>query len=251
MMRSVFGRRLSAAALYLLLSLPAIGAAQEAPAPSQPASKQEAQSGKRQTIGGEVAQESREAAGEDDKFKNSPSVKFMARVTNLSMEHAYWLGVGVNFAVIAALVFWFAKKTLPAAFRNRTVSIQKAMEEARQASEDANKRLAVIESRLSRLDSEIADLHAAADKEAAEEEDRIRLAAQEDANKIRESAELEIAAAAKAARRELTAYVADLAVGLAAKQLHVDPATDRVLVRNFAQGLSASATPKATKKDGQ
>ena len=44
----------------------------------------------------------------------------------------------------------------------------------------------------------------------------------------------------RAARRELTAYAADLAVGLAQKQIHVDAATDQALVRNFAGELGVS-----------
>jgi F0F1-type ATP synthase membrane subunit b/b' len=80
----------------------------------------------------------------------------------------------------------------------------------------------------------------AAEKEAAAEDARIQAAAQEDARKIVESAQQEIAAAAKAARRELTAYAADLAVGLAQKQIHVDAETDRTLVRNFAGELGTS-----------
>ena len=53
-----------------------------------------------------------------------------------------------------------------------------------------------------------------------------------------ESAEQEIAAAAKLARRELTNYAANLAVSLAAKQIKVDPATDQALVQDFARELS-------------
>ena len=77
----------------------------------------------------------------------------------------------------------------------------------------------------------------AAEKEGAAEEARIKAAAEEDARKIIASAEQEIAAAAKAARRQLTAHAADLAVGLAQKQIHVDAATDQALVRNFAGEL--------------
>ena len=55
------------------------------------------------------------------------------------------------------------------------------------------------------------------------------------------SAEQEIVAAAKAARRQLTAHAADLAVGLAQKQIHVDPATDQALVRNFAGQLASAS----------
>jgi F0F1-type ATP synthase membrane subunit b/b' len=55
-------------------------------------------------------------------------------------------------------------------------------------------------------------------------------------------------AAGKAARRQLTAYAADLAVGLAQKQIHVDAATDQALVRNFAGQLGSA--PEKSGKDG-
>ncbi len=195
----------------------------------------------------ELVKESREAAGEDEQaqFKHSASVQLVARLTGLSLEHAYWLCVLLNFAVIAGTIFYFSKKNLPGVFRGRTAFIQKAMQEARQASEEANHRLAEIEVRLSRLDAEIGGMREAAAKEAAAEEARIKAAAAEDARKIVESAEQEIAAAAKSARRELTAYAANLAVSLAAKQIKVDAATDQALVRSFAKELA----PKAG-KDG-
>ncbi len=200
------------------------------------------------SMNAELARESREAAGEEqDQFKHSASVQLVAKLTGLSLEHAYWLCVLFNFAVVAGMVVYFSKKNLPSVFRNRTASIQKAMQEARQASEDANRRLAEIESRLSCLGEEIAGMTAAAEKEAAAEGARIKAAAEEDARKIVESAEQEIAAAAKLARRELTAYAANLAVSLAARQIKVDTATDQALVRDFAQGLS----PKSkTGQDG-
>jgi F-type H+-transporting ATPase subunit b len=197
----------------------------------------------------QLVKESREAAGEDDQFKHSPSVQFVAKLTGLDLEHAYWVCVMLNFVVIAAAILWLSKKNLPGLFRNRTASIQKAMEEARKASEDANQRLAEIEARLSKLDVEIGGMRAAAEKEAAAEEQRIKAAAVEDARKIVESAEQEIAAAAKSARRELTAYAADLAVSLAKKQIHVDAATDQTLLRDFAQQLSANGGE--TRKGGQ
>jgi F-type H+-transporting ATPase subunit b len=207
--------------------------------------------GKPRSLSQQLVNESRKAAGEDDEtqFKHSSSVQFVARLTGLDLEHAYWVCVLLNFAVIAAAIFWLSKKNLPGVFRNRTASIQKAMEEARKASQDANRRLAEIEARLSKLDSEIAGMRAAAASEAAAEEQRIKAAAAEDARKIVESAEQEIATAAKSARRELTAYAADLAVSLARKQIVVDPATDQGLLHNFAQQLSGNGGE--TRKGGQ
>jgi len=203
------------------------------------------------SLGQQLVRETREAAGEDDteQFKHSPSVVWVAKKTGLDLEHAYILCVILNFVVIAIAIFWMSRKYLPVLFRNRTASIQKAMEEARKASEDANRRLAEIETRLSKLDAEIAGMRAQAEEDAAAEEHRIEAAAAEDARKIVESAQQEIAAAAKSARRELKEYAANLAVSLAKKQIHVDAPTDQVLVRYFAQQLSADGGE--TRKGGQ
>jgi F-type H+-transporting ATPase subunit b len=190
----------------------------------------------------EMNRESRESAGESEnaQFKHSASVRKISKLTGLTVDQVYWLSVGVNFGVIVGLIIWASKKNLPGMFRNRTAQIQKAMQEARKASEDANRRLADIEARLSRLDAEIGEMRSAAEQEAAAEEARIRAAAEEDSRRIVESAELEIAAAAKSARRELTAYAASLAVSLAEKQIHVDRNTDEALLRDFERELSAS-----------
>jgi F-type H+-transporting ATPase subunit b len=179
-------------------------------------------------------------SGEDEtaQFKHSGSVQFLSRITGLSLDGAYWLAVVLNFAIVVVIIAWASKKNLPAMFRNRTASIQKSLEEARKASEDANRRLSEIESRLGHLDDEIHQMRAASEKEALAEEERIKASAAEEARRISESASQEIAAATKAARRELTAYAADLAVTLASKQIHVDTATDQALVRRFAQQIS-------------
>ena len=175
---------------------------------------------------------------ETAQFKHSASVQLLSRITGLSLDGAYWLAVILNFAIVVALIVWASKKNLPAMFRNRTASIQKSLEEARKASEDANRRLSEIESRLGHLDDEIHQMRVASEKEGAAEEERIKASAAEEARRISESASQEIAAAAKAARRELTAYAADLAVSLASKQIHVDTSTDQALVRRFAQQIS-------------
>jgi F-type H+-transporting ATPase subunit b len=258
---SCSARRASFLALPLLVSLmllasPSVHAQTSSPAQpdsvaAEPQSYANAAEDQSSTPGAQLARESREAAGEDDQsqFKHSSSVQLVSKLTGLSLEHAYWLCVSLNFAVIAAVIAWLSKRNLPGLFRNRTASIQKAMEEARKASQDANRRLSEIEARLARLDGEIGEMRGAADNEAVAEEARIKAAAEEDARKVVETAQQEIAAAAKAARRELTAYAADLAVTLARKQIQVDPATDQALVRSLAEQLSNGGRPKAGKED--
>ena len=210
-----------------------------------PSSAQHEKQGENQEhpgFGSQLAKETRKAAGEEEdtaQFKSSASVQLLARVTGLELRHAYWLAVGLNFAVIAGVLFWAGRKYLPGAFRARTAAIQRAMEEAQRASEDANRRLSDIESRLLKLGDEIAAMKAAGDADLAAEEAHIKAAAEDDARKIVESAEQEIAAAAKAARRDLTSYAADLAIALAKKQIHVDANMDSSLVRSFADRLGS------------
>ena len=223
---------------------------QKHPEQKQPASadrkKQASEDSKRQNYGParQLAHESNEAAGEGEdemaEFKQSASVRMIGRLTGLNLQQSYWLSVLLNFVVIAAVIAWAGRKYLPGMFRDRSAAIQKAMQEAQMASEEARRRLADIESRLMKLDVEIGRMRDAAEKEGEAEEARIQAAAEEDARKIVASAEQEIAAAAKAARRQLTAYAADLAVALARKQIHVDSATDQALVRNFASQLGAA-----------
>ena len=200
------------------------------------------------TPGQQLVHESREAAGEEkdemEEFKHSASVGLISRLTGLNLQQSYWLSVVLNFAVIAGVIFWAGRKYLPGMFRGRTAAIQKAMQEAQKVSEEARRKLAEIESRLQKLDVEIGMMRDAAEKEGAAEEARIQAAAEEDARKIVASAEQEIAAAAKAATRQLTAHAADLAVGLAAKQIRVDASTDQALVRDFSAQLGSNNAGK-------
>ena len=241
-----------AASLLLLGTLTALGIAQETgnvpearseKASDQASEQKDSKKNDRPGFGAQLAKETREAAGEDDEtaqFKQSASVRWLSKLTGGNLQHAYWLAVLLNFAVIAGALFWAGKKFLPGAFRARTAAIQRAMEEARRASEDANRRLSEIDSRLARLSDEIASMKATGEADLAAEEARIKAAAEDDARKIVESAEQEIGAASKAARRALTAYAADLAIALAKKQIHVDAGTDSTLVRNFADRLGSA-----------
>ncbi len=210
------------------------------------AESEQQKSAKSESLGRELAQETKEAAGEgeNDQFKKTTSVRFIARTLGVSPDTAFLISMLINFGVIALAILWISKKKLPGVFRDRTNSIQKAMQEAQRASEEAKQRLAGIESRLARLGAEISDMRAGAEQEAAVEEQRIKAAAEEDKRKIVDSAAQEIAAAAKSARRDLTAYAADLAVTLARKQIQVDPNTDQSLVRNFASQLGNGSSTR-------
>jgi len=251
--------RLFFLAALMLNCVGAFSLQEQAPSPEQPAPEVPPPPAPKKQVrdeskpghfgpGSQLAHQSNEAAGEEKdemiEFKESASVQLIARLTGLNLRQSYWLALVLNFAVIAAFIIWAGVKYLPRMFRDRSAAIQKAMQEAQMASEEARRRLADIESRLMKLDVEIGMMRDAAEKEGAAEEARIQAAAEEDARKIVASAEQEIAAAAKAARRQLTAYAADLAVGLARKQIRVDAGTDQALVNNFAAQLGADNSGK-------
>ena len=242
-------RVLSGVILAALLGTPLMGAPSGSQASTSPSATQQSSPSSAEHplgVGGELARESREAAGEDgnEQFTRSPSVRWLAKITGLDLRSAYWLAVGLNFVVVAGAIFWAGRKYLPGVFRDRTAAIQKAIEQARKASEDAQRRLREVEARLNKLGDDIAAIQAAGDRDAAAEEARIKAAAEEEGRKIVEAAEQEIAAAAKSARRDLTAYAADLAVALAKRQIHVDARTDQALVRNFADQLADAGKGK-------
>ena len=139
----------------------------------------------------------------------------------------------LNFAVIAGVVFWVSEPGCRECLATHGQHPESDGERAT-ASEEADRRLAGIEARLSKLDVEI-DRDASSCREGS----RSRRGANsgcrpEEGRKIAEAAEEEIAAAGQTARRELTAYAADLAVTLAGKQIMWMPRPIRRLVRSFA-----------------
>jgi F-type H+-transporting ATPase subunit b len=186
----------------------------------------------------ELASRSEEAGGEENaQFKQSKAVKWISHLVGISPEAGYWVFVFINFAIVAGFIYWASHTNLAQAFRTRTATIQKGIEEARRASAEANARLEQIQGRLSKLDSEVAEIRAAAEADFSAEQERIKRAAEEDARRVVETAESEIAAAAKNARRELRTYAAELAVELAKKNIKVDAQTDAALVRDFVSQL--------------
>jgi len=124
--------------------------AQEQPA-APPKQRQSNDSGKQPGFGQQLARETREAAGEDKEdaekgeFMRSPSVRAIAKKLGISVETASLLSFLFNFAVIAGIIIWATRKYLPGAFSARTAAIQKAMQEAQKASEEARRKLAEIE----------------------------------------------------------------------------------------------------------
>ena len=155
-------------------------------------------------------------------------------------EHVNEIFKWINFAVVAAGLIWLFGKVLPPMFRKRSNEIGAAIKKATEARAEADRQLREAEQKLAKLEQEIAQLRAIAQREAAAEAERIRNATLSDAQKIEAAAAAEIDAAERAARLELKALAANLAVdsaeSLLAKQL--TPQAQEALVSAFVKGLA-------------
>jgi F-type H+-transporting ATPase subunit b len=145
----------------------------------------------------------------------------------------------INFAIVAGLIVWVFGKKLPSVFRARAEAISSAITSATSAKAAADAQLRDAEIRLANLQQEVAGLRALAEKEAAAELERLRAATLSDAQKIAAAAKAEIEAAERAARLELKALAANLAVdgaeSLLTKQL--TPKAQESLISNFVKSL--------------
>jgi len=158
---------------------------------------------------------------------------------NAATERATEIFKWINFAIVAGLVVWVFGKLLPPVFRKKAEAISSAISTATNAKAAADAQLREAESRLANLQKEVVELRAFAERESAAEVARLRAATQSDAQKIAAAAKAEIEAAERAARLELKALAANLAVDgaetLLVKQL--TPKAQESLISNFVKSL--------------
>jgi F-type H+-transporting ATPase subunit b len=145
----------------------------------------------------------------------------------------------INFALVAGFIVWLCLKRGPAFFSRRANAIGSAIQKSTEAKKQADQHLSNAEAKLQNLEKEVAELRASAQRESAAEAERIRNHTHSDAQKIDAAAKAEIAAAERAARLELKALAAHLAVNgaesLLAQQL--TPAAQESLINNFVKTL--------------
>jgi F-type H+-transporting ATPase subunit b len=123
----------------------------------------------------------------------------------------------INFIVFVAIMIYILRNKIGIGkvFDDRAVAIRKELDKAKIEKEEAERKLAEVEARMSRLDEEVAQMRAEADLEAEREATRIREAATLEAEKIKLMTAREIEGAMKEARAELRAFVADNSVAMA------------------------------------
>jgi F-type H+-transporting ATPase subunit b len=184
-----------------------------------------------------------EAEDGENVYRHSDRVKKLAGAFGLSVETTSRLFEVINFVLLVILIVWGIWKVIPRlfpqlTFRARTERIQREIEQARIATEDANRRLASVEERLSRLDHDIDAIRAQAEQETAVEEKRLRAALEQEKQTILDSATQDISAATKNAQSLLKKLAADLVIEQAKRQIAISPETDQTLVAGFLKDVS-------------
>jgi len=158
---------------------------------------------------------------------------------NAATERATEIFKWINFAIVAGALLWVCLKKAPGFFRGRAEAISSAITKAGSTKAAADAQLREAETKLANLDKEVAELRAFAEREAAAEVGRIRTATRSDLEKIGVAAKAEIEAAERAARLELKALAAMLAVdgaeALLVKQLNARAQAG--LISNFVKTL--------------
>ena len=158
---------------------------------------------------------------------------------NAATEHANEIFKWINFAIVAGLIAWVFLKLTPPFFRKNAETISSAITKATAAKAEADRQLREAEEKLARLEQEVAQLRATAQREMTVEAERLRAITQSDIQKIGLAAKAEMEAAERAARLELKVVAANLAVdgaeSLLAKQL--TPQAQESLVAAFVKNL--------------
>ena len=228
----------------LFLSMPLCHAMQAAPvtqsdtaAPSSVTPAQSARKIKRQEQVEQKKIDNPEAGDEANIYRHSATVQKFANVFGVSVEVMSRLLEGLNFLVVVALIVWFLARIMPKTLRARTERIQRELLQARSVTEDANRRLAGVEERLARLDTEIDAIKAQAQHDAVEKEKQMRAALEQEKQAILDSSTQEIAAAGSKAQSQLKRMTAELAIERAKHKIAVSAEADRSLVETFLVDL--------------
>ena len=172
-------------------------------------------------------------------YRHSPMVHSIAHLFKLSVEATARIFEAINFLILAIAVLWFLARALPKALRSRSERIQKDLQEARLATEDAARRLQDVEQRLGRLDAEIDSLKSKAEQETLTDEARIHASMEEEKARLIHAAEQEIQSVGANAQRRLKTLAADLIVEYASHHASLDTAADRSIVRSFVSELDS------------
>lgn len=147
-----------------------------------------------------------------------------------------------NLLLFVGVLVYLLRGPVSAAFRTRRENIRRDLMRAQEERNAALAKLEEVESRLALLDSETQTIRAQAEREAAEERERIARSTEDEARRLREQAQREIESASKTARMELRRFAAEQSVRLAEEMIRgqMRPEDDARLVGEYIEELGGA-----------
>jgi len=164
-------------------------------------------------------------------------IAFQPRVLALIIHPA--IPKAINLIIFLGVLYYLLRKPTREFFKRRFTEIRAALERAAKEKAAAAAKLAEINARLDRLDTELAEIRAQSEREAAAERERIEAMGREDAEKLRLTAQREIEGAKKAALVELRQFAAEKSVELAEQIIRreLTPEDDARLLRRLGDEI--------------
>lgn len=146
----------------------------------------------------------------------------------------------VNLTIFLGILIWLLRKPAKEFFANRLAEVRSTLQQAAREKELASAKMADLDVRLNRLDSEIADIKAQAQREAQAERERLESEAKRDIEKLRQSSQREIESAKQIAMSELREFAATQAVDLAEQMIRKElkPEDDAKLLQRMGEEMS-------------
>jgi F-type H+-transporting ATPase subunit b len=147
----------------------------------------------------------------------------------------------VNFAILAGSLWYLLRSPIAKYLADRGTQIRSDLVNAAELKQTAAAAIEEIDRKMKALPAELEALRAQGAQEIAIEEARIRAAAAAERERLLEQARREIDLKVKVAERELVAYAADLAVGVASERIKNTITSDdqQRLVDRYVQQLKA------------
>src|SRR5215510_9310844 len=145
----------------------------------------------------------------------------------------------VNLVIFLTILYLLLRKPTREFFRQRLASVRDTLDKAAREKQEATAKMAELDARLNRLDTDLREIGAQSDREAAAERARMRAEAKRDAEKMREMAAREVEAAKLVALADLRAFTVTTADDLAEQMIRreMTPADDAKLVARVGEEM--------------
>jgi F-type H+-transporting ATPase subunit b len=125
----------------------------------------------------------------------------------------------VNFGILVGTLVYFLRTPLANYLRDRSTAIRSDLVNAEAMKQSAAAQIQEIERKMKALPGELEALRTEGEQEIATEEERIRVAATTERDRLIEQARREIDLQVKVAERALVSHAAELAVGVASQRI--------------------------------